>query len=409
MRGLEGSQSGEGTRVAPPSKSVRTLRAWRDFMYRHCLKSRPALLLPATAILVAVAACGDGETTPSDDVERTTNSYSSQPERVQSERFYSAPELGSPTRLALADDKLVALNSYGEPYVHVIDRTDGALITSFGRSGEGPGEYVAPFTVSTGAARDMIYVGDAGIGRITSVDLTAITDDSEPYSRIIPVAGMTFQEIIRVPDGFLANSRTGRDRFIRIDMNGGIVTTFGPPPPVDTTEVPPEIAAFAYADVIAVNHQRGLIAAGGVWTGSLVIYESDGSIRDSVDTPIRFQPRYSVGRRADRPSFVPSQETRQGYVDLAGSSCCIFGLFSGKSLAESSESSATAGRDVHVFTWSGDLVRVLRVDRNINSLVFDPDDDSFFASHWGVDPSIIRFSIPGGLDDRNFTSSRSRR
>lgn len=387
-----------GTECVRLPISGRTLQAWRDLMYRHYIDIHSVLLLLGTAIIVTVTGCRNGEPGTSGDVVRTANTYSSEPERIQSQRFYSSDSLGSPTRLVVADDKIVVINSYGEPYIHVIDKTRGELITTFGRNGEGPGEYKAPFAVSTGLDPDTIYVGDAGIGRVTSVVLTQMTANSDAYSRIIPVTGTTFQEILRVPDGFLANSGSGRDRFFRMNMNGRITATFGPPPPVDTTEVPPDVAALAYTDVIAVNHQRGLIAAGGAWTGSLVIYESDGSIRDSVDTPIRFRPRFRVGSRAERPSFIPAQETRQGYVDLVGTQCCIIGLFSGKTLAESAGSSAT-GRDLHVFTWDGDLLRVLRVDRNINSLAIDSQNDSFFASHWGVDPSVIRFTVPGAFEE----------
>lgn len=366
-------------------------------MYGHYVNIRAVVFLLA-AVIVTVTGCGGGEPGTSGDGELTRNSYSSEPEQIQSSPFYTSSDLGSPTRLVIADDHLVVINSYGEPYIHVIDKYNGNLISSFGRSGEGPGEYQAPFSVSTGVADDTVYIGDAGVGRVTTVVLTEVTTGSDASSRIIPVTGTTFQEIVRVPEGFLANSGSGKDRFFRINMNGRITATFGPPPPVDTTEVPPEIAALAYADMIAVNHQRGLIAAGGVWTGSLVIYESDGSIRDSVDTPINFQPQFRVGSRAERPSFVPAQETRQGYVDLVGTPCCIIGLFSGRSLAESA-GNPTAGRDLHLFTWDGDLLRVLRVDRDLNSLAVDPDDHSFYASHWGVDPSIVRFTIPGGLDE----------
>lgn len=350
------------------------------------------------ACLAAAAGCSPEQKLPRS--ESVTNVYSVEPIPVTSSVLYESTDLAAPAEIAIVRDLLVVTDPYAAPHVLVIDKRSGRLVRAFGSTGEGPGEYRAPLAAVGDEVGNRVWIGDSPLGRLTEVSLDHIDAEGwQPVTRVIKLKEKTFLDVLLASGQdssrvrFLAVDATGQSRFFEFDDRGKIVARLGSA--VRQSEgISPEIAGRVFASVITLDRGDSIIAAAGVWTGTLVLYGRDGTLRDSIRTPIRFPPNWESSGTPDNPGMRATHETRKGYVDLATSGDQLIGVFSGRFLREYPQE-ASAGRDLHIFDGEGRLLRVYRLDRGVTSIAVDQDGQTLYGTHWGVRPAVLRIALPG--------------
>lgn len=384
--------------AAPVRRLWRVEPLHRSFplrVYRRC--SYTVLPRAAVLFLVACAACSSPEQdrTP----EEISNSYPVAPIPVASSILFESDHLALPSRVAVIHDYLVVTDPYTAPHIHVIEKNTGRLVRSFGRTGEGPGEYRSPLAVVADESSNRAWIGDSPLGRITGILLDSIRSENwQPYTEIIRLHDKTFGDILlSAPAGtsgprLLATDLSGQAQFFEFDAHGQILGQFGPPVPQSGT-IPPEIAGRVFGTVTALVRHDSLVAAGGLWTGTIVLYDREGYVRDSVHTPIRFSPAWAASGTPEKPGMRATAETRKGYVQLAERNGQILGLFSGLRLQEY-PTDVSGGRDLHVFDREGKLIRVYRFDRSLTSIAVDTESHTLYGTHWGTRPAVLKIELP---------------
>jgi hypothetical protein len=91
--------------------------------------------------------------------------------------------------------------------------------------------------------------------------------------------------------------------------------------------------------------------------------------------------------------MIPDRDAKNGYVAMAATSDRVIAVFSGRTLGEC-EIEASAGRDLHVFDWAGNLVAIYRLDTALRAVAVDTETGVVYGSRWATDPAVVHFKLP---------------
>lgn len=310
------------------------------------------------------------------------------------EAVYSDDSLGWVVDLALTGGRLVGIDALLDPSVHVFDLQSVKRFGSYGRRGDGPGEFKDPeqiVPVATDSPGD-VWILDGVHQRLTRLSLDEIEAGSVQAPETFQMDGPNAGSLVRAPDGqwfaggWITGGRVARYRADRSYDR----TILGFPP---GAEAPGMTLLQAYESRVVADPEGGRLAAGTLLGGLLEIFDYDGAPIAQAAVPDPFQPAWRQGRsRGGRAVMSLGPEARYGFTDLVATGGYLYGLFSGRSVNEAETPWATA--DVQVYTWDGAYVKTLRLDRAAEAITVDVSDTWLYASGPEPTPWVGRFRLP---------------
>lgn len=138
-----------------------------------------------------------------------------------------------------------------------------------------------------------------------------------------------------------------------------------PTPSQPATEL---VASRAAQARVAVRPNGRQVAMAWFYSDRLEIVEiASGRIHDAF-RPIGFDSPFEAVNGRVGPVYTPKLASRICYVSIDVTDDYIFALFSGRGGDEKSEGTASAGREVHVYDWSGELKQVIVLRRDAHSI-----------------------------------------
>lgn len=320
--------------------------------------------------------------------------------------------LDSPRRMAVVGDRLVLLDR-SAPMVHVFRAPTGERIGSFGREGDGPGEFRFPATIHTDVAvPGAFWIFDSSLNRLTRFRFTR--PDSLPRMEDVAsfqgTSGFYFQSVWLSDTTVLASGIYLNHPGIRLlvtDRSGRPRRTIGTlPEHPGGAAIPTSVLQHAYEARFAVRPDRTLIAVGTRHADRLEIYRTDGTLVRQITGKPGFIPRFEVSRRAGGPSMATGDDLRIGYLDLAATHRHIFALFSGNTRGEMRGRTYT-GKEVHVFDWTGERVTTLALNERAHSIAVDTAAPGYlYVARDDPSPTLVRHPLPEGFA---FTGTRAGR
>ena len=313
---------------------------------------------------------------------------------LAAETVFSDDALGWVVDLALVGDRIVGLDAMLDPSVHLFDLETLRLLASYGRDGDGPGEFKDPEQIVAGASEspDEVWILDGYHQRLTRVSLDAMEAGADIIPQTLPMNGPNAGSLVRVPDGrwfaggWITEGRVGRYQADRSYDR----TIVGFPP---EAEAPGMTLQQAYESRVVADPEGGRLAAATILGGLLEIFDYEGVPIARAAVPDPFHPSFVQGRsRADKAVMSVGSRTRYGFTDLAATRRYLYGLFSGGKVME--EGTPWATNEVQVYTWDGEYVRTLYLDRTVHALTVDASDTWLYASGAEPGPWVGRFRLP---------------
>lgn len=313
---------------------------------------------------------------------------------IAAETVVSDDALGWVVDLQLVGDRIVGLDAMLDPSVHVFDLETLRPLASYGRDGDGPGEFKDPEQIVVGASdsRDEVWILDGVHQRLTRVSLEAMEAGAEIVPETLPMDGPNAGSLVRVPDGrwfaggWITEGRVGRFHADRSYDR----TIVGFPPEV---EAPGMTLLQAYESRVVADPAGGRLAAATILGGLLEIFDYEGVPVARAEVPDPFHPAFVQGRsRADKAVMSVGSETRYGFTDLAATRRHLYALFSGGKVME--EGTPWATNEVQVYTWGGEYVKSLCLDRTVHAVTVDASDTWLYASGAEPGPWVGRFRLP---------------
>lgn len=304
--------------------------------------------------------------------------------------------LGLPAALAIVGDHLVVVDRGGGTPLHTVDRRTGELV-SFGREGEGPGEFEGIWNLDADPGRSGFWVWDLALQRLTLVVLAGprpagpLRDSRavrlrSPAPLVTGVARLT-------DDSWLATGLFTEGRLGEFDLEGRFRGTRGAIP-VTETDVPTQVLQQAYYGPIEARPDRRRVAVGALQAGHLEIFDLTEGAIVRARVPFEFEPRFSIDEGSQGPVMATGDDVRYGYVDLSATPTRLYALFSGRTPAGHPER-PTFGEYVHVFDWEGVFHGALRLEEAAIALAVDEREGTLYAVSHDPAPAIWRYALPG--------------
>lgn len=346
---------------------------------------------PAVLSLVFVATAGCDERTG----EAEPSTFPLQGEIVADGEYLHAPG-----HMLVVGDRLVLLDR-SAPWVHVFRLPGGERIGSFGRDGDGPGEfrYASTIHADPREPRDF-WIFDGTLNRFTRYGFAH--PDSLPARReMVNVhggAGIHFQPVW-LNDSTIVSSGIFMEhpdvRLLVTDRAGRPTRTIGTlPEHPGAASIPTSVLQHAYEARFAVHPEHTRIAVGTRHADRLEIYRSDGTLVRRVTGASGFTPVFEVSQHAAGASMATGGDLRTGYLDLAATRRHVFALFSGGTRAEL-RGGTYSGKEVHVFDWSGERLATLALDARAFTIAVDTAGPGYlYAGRIEPLPSVARYRLP---------------
>lgn len=350
----------------------------------------PMLLLPA------LAACGNlSARASSADGPPSLDHAAFHPVQLKGRVLNADTTLAAPTSMAIVGNHLVLVDPFADSMIEEIDRSDGAMVREFGRRGEGPGEFEGPWSVDpVPGSNTRFWLYDLTLGRLTLVDLEADFDgESRLGDHVLLLhVGAAIMEPIRVGDHLVSLGFFQQGRVAVLDDHGTLLRTVGPTPLANQSHIPATIRQHAYQSRMKANPSRTRLAIVTRHADRLDIYRADGTPLTVAQRPFGFDPAFRVGKHDGKPVFTSGENLRFGYIDLATTERHIFALFSGRTRA-GFPGRANYGRYVHVFDWSGRLIRVLKLDAPAIAVAVDPAGGTLYTIRHQPTPAVVAYDL----------------
>lgn len=146
--------------------------------------------------------------------------------------------------------------------------------------------------------------------------------------------------------------------------------------------------ASAYNGRLGLHPKRDRIVVATTDGDYLSIVDSTGKRLVTLRTHEKLEPQFY--ERTDG-QFGFTDENKYGYLDIACTNQYIYGLYSGR---EHDGDVEYTGKTLFVFTWEGEPVAKLTLDRYCIGICVDSDDKTLFALEVFAKQPIIRYDLP---------------
>lgn len=299
--------------------------------------------------------------------------------------FSDDPALGLPGRMTFASSHLIVVDFSGDPFLHVLDMT-GVVVRSFGRRGEGPGEFQSTMGL-TFDRNGQLWAYDSNLRRLTAVSVNG-TDGAETI-RLEPgqivlrthwvkdsIVGIGIADSV----GFMTFSRDGK-------RTGAVSRTFlgGDSIPADQ-----RMRATVTGFGLCTGPQDGGFAVAHFHAGVVEFYDEQRSRIALAQSPYPSEPHFVI----KKDNQLALEGKRRWYNDCVRTRKHVYALFSGRHSDVFPTEQGQEARFVHVFKWpGGELEDVFELDRLVFGIAVDEDGHRLYAGSIS-DAAIYSFKLP---------------
>ncbi len=304
--------------------------------------------------------------------------------------------LAAPSVLCISGDFLLVGNSRGDSAVIILDQHSGRLVTSFGRNGEGPGEYRS--VVGIQADREnpsTVWLYDMTLRRLTQITLNRNADVIRPVadrSIRVDVDGLTTSVAWLTASSLIGLGFYESGRLSMLSDHGVLQEFWGPLPP-NPDHVPSAVLQHAYQSSMAVRPNTDEIAVVTRHASNLEIYDRLGHLTVRTNGPFAFTPTFGVAKGVSGAVMSSGDSLRFGYIAIAVTKKNIYALFSGRTrLMYPGE--ANLGEYVHVFAWDGAFEAAYHLDQPAIAIAVDTGGTTLYAASYVPRPVITRYALP---------------
>ena len=339
-------------------------------------------LCVAAIALTAVGGCREDSTWKLDQLADGTVAISHaslHPLQPEERLLVSDPNIGDPRHLMVEGNRLWVADHSGDPYLHVIDIPTGSVLLSAGRHGEGPGDFeeVPQFSRRPGE-RAGIWAYDAGLRRLTreSADQTggprtlgAPQESSGVYAflwfgrdRLVGIGDMDTNRII------FADTAGHMQAMVKADLLG--------PDSIPLLARRAASSGFVACTNPAMQRLAVLYQLGG----RIDIFDSTGQLASHAKVPFANNGEWAP---TARDHSMWAQANWFFYIDCNATPRYLYALFAGHRTDGPHGGRVRAARYVHVFDWSGNLVKVLALGHEMSAIAVSGDTLLFAAGQGG--------------------------
>lgn len=299
-----------------------------------------------------------------------------------------SPLFGKLKFLLVRGSRLWATDAGGDPSLHVIDLATGQIIRSFGRRGDGPGEFHAGWWLWPDPRNPAgVLVYDPELNRVTEMALDsggrpsvggiALLQRSPEPMNIAPLGGKYV--------GWLSDPGP-RWMLFELDSSAAAMTDG---PLLGPADAPFKQRMFASNNLTICSKPDGSrFAVLYASAGRIELHDSAAKLVGLANVPDSSNGDFANGRAGEGLRW---ERLRYHYVGCAATDRFFFALFSGH--PDPPSGGGFEAERVQVFGWNGALAGDLRLSASVLHLTVDRAGTTLYAPSADGE-SIYRFAIP---------------
>jgi hypothetical protein len=363
---------------------------------------RRTIWLPALAVCVAATAYGalapargaPGHRSRSYQRDAAAPRPQAVPADARRPRLHVARELGDSLAfafvedLSLLDGKLLVLDISARHPLTVVDPVGGRVERAYGLRGSGPGEFLwAKGAEPAGQGR--VWLNDLQAGRMTLYDTS-------------PPGGATVRTLrtpvglfhpIHLGDTLVSNGLFAGEILRFFVERGGELREVRRAVPTPFGREAPDVAMILNRTTLAARPAGDRLVGAYFYANRIDFYDRHGRTTAVAAGPRDFAPTYRTvpDPREKMIRWVPTRETRYGYVDVAATQERVYALFAGRSSGDTGHD-AFDGIEVHVFDWSGRLLDVMPLDVPVTRIAVDAAAHTVYGIRRDPYPIVVQFA-----------------
>ncbi len=285
----------------------------------------------------------------------------------------------------LSDAYLLASDTYSDPRMKVVDRSDGRIVQAFGKKGRGPLEFETPLSMYWSAARpgaleiyDQVnrrfsrFSFDAPSGTVTFLD-------ESPF-----YAAERISSLAPLDDGYIGSGIFAYHTLVTFDSDGRLrsrLATLPPFLPKDTGGSARLSRLYNEGHMDVAGHRAAVVYWSRPYV-DLVDLEAHRYLR--VIGPRHTEPVFEI---VDGRLFPDHARSTDAYKDVVVSDRLVYAVFDG-------EHRDGLGKFLHVFTWDGRFVVEYELDHRITVARIGPDERVLWAGFEDPYPRIGEWTLP---------------
>ncbi len=299
----------------------------------------------------------------------------------------TAPIIGMPRHMATNGAFMWLYDRVGEPYFHLIDLSHHRIAVSYGRSGEGPGDFasVASLQVRPGDTSG-VWAYDPQLRRLTQLT----PNRNRVRGRTITVSGgrRPYDLLWLDRDRLLGINDLDTNRFQVFDTSGNLLRTMSGPL-LGSDSMPWQVRrGLSSAFVACVDPAGGRFAVLFVGAGRIDIHDTSGALVRHADVPFVSDGEF----HRDRDGRYSFGTRWRYYADCAATTRYLYALFAGYRTDVPGASRDVAATHVQVFDWNGALRGEYHLDRPMGNIAVVGDTLLYAASM--ITPGVYRYRLP---------------
>lgn len=324
-----------------------------------------------TAILISATlySCGIRE---DDNIIYLKQSDVPSPEPVSID-ILDLPCVMNPTRVYCFGNKILMKdNSSRACQMYVFEPRSKELTRSL-RIGRGPGETIGAFYFAMILPDSLIVVNDVVLRRMLEIPLERLDYDwaSPVNTSTSVVGGVDARALCGYENNDLLVLGEYQDaRFVIYDIADTTVRqkVIYSPDPV-TKKMEAQVSA-AYEGVIKYNQARKKSVIACRYADQLEFYDFNTNKVMFIKGPECFDPSYvsKTSSVTGAKTIAHKSDEKKGYLDVCCDGNRVYALYSGLPVVDPNSS---YGREIRVFDWKGNLMKILQTDVDIISIDID--------------------------------------
>ena len=294
-------------------------------------------------------------------------------------------------KLFTATDSLILIcDPITDSLFHLVDKQQ-KKVTSFGRKGNGPDEFLFPASLYHYPKGDSLCMMDSNKRSLYS--LRFLSDNTPKFFRILNEKE-TFHRIVlpMSKHRYISSGVYNDARFYLLDKTGNIIDRYEAFPYRDEKEqqISKVVLSQAYDGYMASDTEGERFAVACYNAKMIAFYKIENN---KIVLVKEVNDEYPDYKYSDKHYQGISRYALTAYISVTASNNYVYALYSGKSYGEHGGLSSV-GTSIWVYDWMGNLVRQLALDVPVSNIQIMKDDKSLYAIISIPEPEIVKFDIP---------------
>lgn len=313
---------------------------------------------------------------------------------IHKDLAFSEMMLGNVAAMHWADSKLIILDNHGEEFFHFIDCEKNKYLGNFGKRGQGPGDFLQPFSMQN-YSDSIIAITDAWKHELIGINLKSLDNDSVEYTDILSKDSLFHLSLIPTKyDTFVSIGFYEKAQFYLLNKRGEITGEYFEYPYKDDLEkrVPNRVRGMAYQGVTHSNPSKDKLVYAVTLAPIINFYEIRGNSVELIENITTAYPNYKPEDGNGSFSAAMSRDNKLGYLDVSATDKYVYALYSGRS--QGSEGyAAFESNEIFVFDWQGNPVKKYKLDVPVTKICVDTADRVIYAISKRPDPELVSFNL----------------